>query len=111
MGLASLANTPYDEDSLSQFSFAHMAHHRDIIRRIRELFSVELVEFSIDPFNPENAAVFGYQHQQMHNQMNSVLGISGNDLIEINWQDKGEREGWVFLNFSEHVQAGNKLGV
>lgn len=111
MGVASLANVPYDENSLSQFSFAHAAHHRDIIRRIYELSGIELVEFPIDPFNPKNADTFGYQHQQMHNQMNSVLGISGNDLIVVNWQDQGEREGWIFLNFTEHVQAGDKLGV
>ncbi len=111
MSLASLANVPYDDNSLSQFSFAHMAHHRDIIRRIYELSGIELEEFPIDPFNLANADTFGYQHQQMHNQMNSVLGISGNDLIEINWQDKGEREGWIFLNWQEHMQAGDKLGV
>ena len=111
MGVASLANVPYDENTLREFSFSHMAHHRDIIRRIRELTNAELEEFPLDPFEPSNSAVWGYHHQQMHNQMNTILGISGNDLIEINWQDKGERESWVFLNFNEHVQASDKLGV
>lgn len=111
MGLASIFNIPDTPEARLVWSFNHMAHHRDIIRRIYETRRLATPEYAIDPININDMAVWGYQHQQMHNNMNAVLGINGNDLVDVNWKDPGELSEWIQLNGSEHYQAGNILGV
>ena len=111
MGLASIENVPSSNESLAEWSFAHMAHHRDVARVIYEKYSLAIPEYVIDPLNVNDLGLFGFQHQTLHNDVNFVLGVSGNDLSEINWSDPGEREGWIFLNFTEHQAWANILGV
>ncbi len=111
MGLASIANTPADQNSTDEWAFSHMAHHRDINRVIYEKYGIEIPEFNLDPFDPNDTGTFSYQHQEMHNLQNAILGISGNDLLDVQWQDEEERAGWIQLNFQEHLQANAILGV
>lgn len=109
--IAAIYNVPGHRDDLFSWSFAHAAHHRDIIRRIYELTSTRLDEFVLDPFNPNDTGVWLYQHQQMHQQMDGILGISGYNLLEANFKDQNELAGWIWLNADEHYQASNILGL
>lgn len=111
MGLASIANVPVDKETTDEWAFSHMAHHRDIIRVINEKFQIILPEYSLDPLDPNDLGTWGYQHQIMHNQMDAILSIAGNDLLDVSWQDQGERASWIELNFREHLQANQILGV
>lgn len=111
MAVADIANIPVDQPTLLIWSFSHMAHHRDINRRIYELDVIALPEFPLDPLNPNDPETFLEQHQIMHNNQNAILGIAGQDLSEVNFQDKVELSTWIYLNFIEHQQAGNILGV
>lgn len=109
--LASLYNVPSTDQERAQWAFAHMAHHRDINRKIYELLAVALPEFILDPVDPNNSGSWEYQHQEMHNNQNSILGIAGFDLSELNWQNQNQLAGWIYLNGNEHVQASNILGI
>lgn len=111
MSLASIYNVPDETEDLSQWAFAHMANHRDIIRIIFEVTGIALPEFQLDPFDPANSNTWERTHQTMHQQMNQVLGIDGNNLLGVNWQDKNRRSAWIFLQASEHRQACNILGL
>lgn len=111
MGLADIANIPSSPESMAVWAFAHMAHHRDINRVIFQNTGNRLAEFPLDQFNPNDMGVWIYQHQEMHNNQNAVLAIAGNDLTDVDWNSKGELATWIVLNFNEHYQAGNKLGV
>ena len=111
MGLASIANIPEDDQSFAAWSFSHMAHHRDITRRIFEAYGVEIPLYQIDEFDPRNPGAWYDQHQQMHNSQNTVLRIAGNNLDDVDWTDANQRAAWVWLNFTEHQQAGAILGV
>ena len=110
-GLASIYNVPQNDNDRNTWAFDHMAHHRDINRRLYELTGVALPEFVLDPVDPDNAGTWESQHQQMHDNQNQLLGIKGNDLSEINWRDPRLLAGWVFLNASEHFQASNILEI
>jgi hypothetical protein len=111
MGLASIANVPSDDpESLSKWAFSHMQHHRDIIQRIKNIYGISLPEYTLDPIDPDNPLIFD-QHQIMHNGMNSVLGIAGDDLSVVNWGNSGERTVWIYLNMIEHLQVNTLLGV
>lgn len=109
MALASLYNVPSTDTERSQWAFAHMAHHRDINRKIYELLAIALPEFILDPINPAETGTWEYQHQEMHNNQNSILGIAGFDLSELDWANQNELAGWVYLNALEHKQASDIL--
>lgn len=111
MGLGNIANVPADQQSTDEWAFSHAAHHRDINRAIFEKFGAVIPDFILDPFDPNDTGTFGYQHQQMHNLQNAILGISGNDLVDVSWQNEEERSQWIDLNMREHLQANAILGV
>ena len=109
--IAALYNVPSNEFELNSWAFAHAAHHRDINRTIYIATGVELAEYVLDPFNPQNIGVWLYQHQVMHQNQDEVLGISGYDLLEVDWRDKDQLAGWILLNATEHMQAANILRI
>lgn len=89
----------------------HMAHHRDIIRKIYELAGIALVEYLLDPFDPKNLGAWDYQHQIMHQQMDSLLGIAGFNLLGVDWQNQELLAAWILLNATEHNQAADILRI
>lgn len=111
MSIADLANVPVSDSDRALWTFAHMAHHRDIAARIYLLVKVALPEYILDPVNPEDSGDWEYQHQLMHDNQNQLLGITGQDLTDIKWRDQRLLSGWVQLNFNEHLQASDILGI
>ena len=109
--IASLFNVPSNETELNSWAFAHAAHHRDINRTIYLATGRELPEFVLDPFNPKESGVWLYQHQVMHQNQDAALGISGYDLLEVDFTDAGQFAGWILLNANEHVQAADILRI
>ena len=110
-GLASLYNVPSTDTELDNWGFAHQSNHRDINRVVYQLLKVQLPAYVLDPINPHDIDTWLYQHQLLHQAMDTVLGISGYDLLDVNWQDPNERAGWILLNSDEHRQACNELGL
>ncbi len=110
-GLADLYNVPTTDEERAQWSFAHLAHHRDINQRIYTLIRVALPEYIIDPINIDDPGDWEYQHQLMHDEQNQILGIQGQDLTGVEWKDERLLAGWIFLNSSEHYQASAILGI
>lgn len=110
-GLAGVYNIPADDVELEEWTFVHMANHRDIIQAIRRQTGIELVEYVLDPLNLTAFEDWVYQHQIMHQQFNGVLGIQGFDLTEVNFADKSTLASWIQLNGNEHYQACNALGI
>jgi hypothetical protein len=109
--VADLYNVPASDEDRAFWAFAHMAHHRDINRVIYQLVKVSLPEYVLDHIDPNDTGQWEDQHQIMHDSQNALLGIKGNDLTGINWQDRNLLAGWIFLNSSEHLQAANILGI
>lgn len=111
MPVADIFNIPEDDTTLNQWSFAHMDHHRLLIDYIFRTKGVSLPIYPLDPVNPADFATFGYQHQVMHNDQNKILGIDGQDLLDVDWSNPTQRAAWIWLNATEHLQALNKTGV
>lgn len=110
-GLADLYNVPSTDEERAAWSFAHMAHHRDINTRIYVLTKIALPEYIIDPLDPRDTGSWEYLHQTMHDNQNQVLGIQGQDLTGIDWKNPELLGGWIFLNGNEHFQASNILEI
>ena len=111
MAVASLFEIPKSAGDLQVWSFANAAHHRDINRVVYELQQVQLPDFFLDPFDPSDMDDWLYQHQQMHNAQNAVLGIAGFNLLELNWRDPEELLNWMEQHALEHVAAGQILNL
>lgn len=109
--IAALYNVPSTLSEMNSWAFAHAAHHRDINRVIYQLVGTVLAENILDPLNPNDIGVWLYQHQLMHDQFESVLGIAGYDLLDVDWQDPAELAGWIHLNADSHQQAANILQI
>lgn len=112
--VASLFNVPggdVDADENHAWSFNHMVHHRDMNRVIYEITGQSLVEYSLDPWDPDNLTGLLLQHQIMHNNINAVLGTTGYNLIQVNWNDASARAAWIALNGQEHRVVSAIIGV
>lgn len=109
MSVAGIFNVPTDENTLNEWAFSHMASHRDIIRVIYQVLKVALPEYSLDPVNPNNTGVWERQHQQMHQEMNTLLGTSGFNLLGLDWHDENKLAAWIQLNAVEHRQVSDLL--
>lgn len=109
--VAALFNVPGTDEERAIWSFAHAAHHRDINRLIYQITGIALPEYILDPFDVDNTGVWADQHQQMHNQMDEVLGINPFNLDEVDWKNKSTLGGWIWDNAQEHYQAANLLEI
>lgn len=111
MGLATIANIPGNDDTLLEWSFSHMAHHRDINEAIYFKYGIPLPIYPLDPMNTQDLGAFSYWHQTMHTNQNAILGIDGNNLLDVNWDDQGQLTIWINSNFVEHLEATRALDL
>lgn len=110
-GVAPLYNIPGTVDESNSWSFAHSSHHRDIIKAVFEQYGVSLPEYALDPIPTQDLSTWIYQHQQMHNDMNQIVGVSGYNLSNVNWKNIESRSGWIFSNANEHTNVAGILRV
>lgn len=114
MPLAGIVNIPNDQDSLSRWSFNYQAWVRDVNAAVLRQYGVRLPEYALDPIPtdpPEAAGVWLYSNQSWHNERNSVLGIQGQDLADVDLTDVEQRAAWIGLVFAEEYQAAQILGL
>lgn len=111
MPVASIFNIPESPESLAQWSFPHMDHHRNLNNYLEQKFTVQLPLYPLDPVNPNDMSTWLYQHQQLHTLQNQLLNINGQNLLEVDWNDPTQRAEWVFLNATEHQKAALATGV
>lgn len=112
MGLGSFAVPPGDANGLSVWAFAHLAHHRDINRRIFETLGTTLTDYVLDPIDLTDMGDWLVQHQIMHDAMNQTLyGAQGYNLQSLEWRDYSNLQEWLAQNYAEHARAATTLGV
>lgn len=110
-GVAGLFNVASTSEEFQTWSFVHAAHHRDINRIVYQLLGDVLPETVLDPFDPQDPEGWLQQHQLMHQQVDAILGVEGNNLINVDMRDHAQFSGWVFLNADEHFKIANLLGL
>lgn len=107
--IASLLNFSGNERLF--WSIANMDLHRRSVTQVFTTHSVSLTLYTLEPI-PDNYQESWLQlHQQMHNDLNAVLGLSGNDFSSVDFNNKEELAWWLQLHFEEHRQQAEKLGI
>lgn len=111
--LATLYNIFQDKIGLNQFAFANADLHVRQNQAIAVKYGVNLPDYILDPISLENSGSENWLqlHQDIHTRTNSVLGIAGNDLSEVDFKNPDQLAAWIWLHAQEHVQASNKLGL
>lgn len=108
--IATLFNIFKDAEGLNQFSFANADLHVRINEAIIDRGGPSLPFYVLDPIATGPAAANWLRtHQDIHNQMNAVLGLAGNDLSEVDFNDPDQVASWIWLHAQEHVAASDKL--
>lgn len=110
MSLASLYNTPIDDESLLSFLFANYDEHAQLVTRVqlKKNISLKLLDIrSMDINSPGNWAL---AHQAMHGALNSILGVAGSDFTLLDPKDRDATQGLIILHANDHLQYRAALG-
>src|SRR5215475_6085630 len=97
------------DDELNQWAFNHWQDHLEILQAIRKQRGVNLESLAIWPINWNDPKNFLEAHQVMHNDMNGVLRLVGDDLSVVNFVNDDQRNAWIYLNGQEHRAARGVL--
>ena len=111
-GLAGLYVVPQTPDEWRQWSFVHVAHHRDVSRLLMANYGVASPGFALDPLPgtmPDDTWLLA--NQSLHVIMDAVLGINAYNLEQVDFNDPGQLATWINNHGQEHYQAAQKLGI
>ena len=111
MSLPPLYALPTDPASWQSWSFNHAAIHYTLVFAAQQQKNQSLLQFQLDPVDPNDLGLWLYNHQTMHNQLNLLLGTTGYNLLELDWQDPDQLQQWMQWNGNEHLIFSQKLGV
>lgn len=107
-----LYNVPKQPSEWFGWTFANMDSHRLIVLGLQAKLPGQRFDlFTLDPLPETDIPNWLQRHQAMHNQMDAVLGIGGNDFTGLNFQDTQQLEYLFQLHANEHIQAHVKLGI
>ena len=109
MSLAQIILPPPTPHGMTEWSFAHNVSHLTIIQAAANL-GYQLQYLTIWPIPPNDIYTWLQNHQALHDEMNAMANVIGNDLQDIDFNDKKQMESWHFLNFNEHRSVYQFLG-
>lgn len=109
MSVVDIFNVPTTPEELQRWSFLHMALHRSENLAVFRRFNILLVENILDPIDLQPNSGWFYDHQVMHNNMDQILGIEQFNLLDVDWDDPGQRLGWLQSHAQLHKQETDKL--
>ena len=88
----------------------HSKQQIDTIRdAISSKYGISLTEYVLFPFTPSNAWLTN--NAAAHSEFNSVLGLQGHDLEELDFNNKDEVAAWVDLAYKELYDASASLEI
>ena len=111
MSLTKVQLFPADPLDIDIWAFNHSQEHIFIVNTLNAKFGLNLKYFIVDPFTPADPFGWLFQHQEYHDDFNSILKFNSNDLFNVDFKDKQSRETWSWLHFQEHLAANTALNI
>lgn len=111
MAIANLYDRPAEEADWTPWGFSNQAHHRDIVRAVRQQTGAQLEDWVLDPVDLKSFDTWLYRHAEAHRAMDAALGIAGYDLTGLDWKDRESLGDWIKKHGTEHRAAARILGV
>lgn len=109
MSLADVLTNPQNERQQTDWYFAHRQHHELVRDQIQKQFKVNLPLYLMDPVLPTSRKKWLDDHQQMHDDANSILGIPSSDLTTVDFENPLQKDAWTWYNYIEHRNWASKL--
>ncbi len=112
MSLAMLLYPPPEgQTGLQDWMWHNYMHHISIIGAISVQRQIRQDLLIIWPVSKASFTTWLEEHQQMHNQTNSVLETASYDLSSVDPNNKRQFDAWLWLHFTEHRNWATTLGV
>ena len=111
--LAALLNEFSEPKTQDTWAFDHADQHNKIIDASFQKYGIVMEPFILDPMaligTPE-LTNWLENHQAATSAYESLLGIAGNDLSEVDFTKQDQVDSWLRLHWFSHQQAQQKLG-
>jgi len=111
MSLIQIILPPPTDHGFDEWTFNHWQHHEAIRWAAQQKFKTSLDTSNIWPVSIKDIDVWLRVHQDLHNAMNAVFKVQGNDLTTVDWRDAKQRQGFFFLNWQEHRSCAINSGL
>lgn len=109
--LAVLLEVPSSPEEWNRFAF----HNQDQITLLQQAvavqFGVTLTSYVLFPLNLDEPDLWLFNNQAAHNDINSVLGLQGHNVQDLEFDDSDAVAAWINLNYQELYDASNALRV
>ena len=109
--LPAIQNIPHSDEDWKFWSWHHRDSHDRIRKAIKKTYGVDLTDFQVEPINPNDLTDFLQNNSQLHDDMNSTLGLQSMNLQDANLQNEHEMTAWIRSHALEHYYAEAKLGA
>lgn len=114
MSLAQIVYPPPTEQGWQEWLHAHIRHHEALAGALQAKFDVILDSanhlYPLDMESKDQLEVWNKAHLDLHNSMNSLLGIPGQDISAPDFKDKRKSDGWFFLHLQLHRSTADLCG-
>lgn len=108
--LANIQNAPTDDQSMNTWSFSHTDLVNATIANLNTK-GKDIVPQIIDPIPLFDQGGYLRRLQTAHDSINSVLGLVGSDLTDVDISKPQQLQAWVNLVYNECFQWTLKTGV
>lgn len=112
MPILSLFAVPQNEGDLQRLAFCNYDHHIQVSNWIKANRDLSIEHYVLYPFPPlDNLGAWVINHQAWHTQIDAALGISGYNLLDVDWQNRDALQAFSFLHGQEHRQWTRITGL
>ena len=103
--LVALFNTPKNADDWSVWSWHNANDHLEIRQAIAAQKKTNLTDYQVYPIFEGDVPGFLQRHSQLHIEMLGALGLQGEDLLDVDFNDESQKEAWMNLHVRDHIAA------
>jgi hypothetical protein len=111
MSLPNIITPPPGPNGWSEFWWNNWIDHQDIQQAIQVQEKLDLEVYVIWPWQDSDTNGLLQSHQEFHDDMNAALGLNGQDLSSINFNDAEAVSAWIWEHYIEHQAAHMALGI
>jgi hypothetical protein len=109
--LASLMETPENDNDWLVWGFANKQQNALIRQAIQLQYGTTLTEYVLYPIDFNNPVVFLQNNQLTHQAFLGILGLQSHDIEFSDFSNPAQLEAWIYINYKELYDASTKLGV
>ena len=109
--LAALLNVPSRSNDWSTWSWHHRLSHSAILGAALRQRGVALTDYVLDPINLDHVEDWLERNQQMHVDMNGVVGSQSVDLTDVDFKDSKQLQAWISIHYLEHQTVEQRFGI